>query len=204
MPIALPPGWKPARIQPVERPIGLSLLLFISTCGAYGLYWTYRIHDEHPRRPGDPSGAQALRHMFLPCCVGIPLLALCKLQPADAKAIGMLPVWWFAMLFISYANVAYAYIGWRLTGRFHDMWLYIYGRNSPMMKEGALSLVIAIGIWVSRNLLDGLQVSEVPVPEILLHSSTQALLRGISIGFALRWWLGIQKQANLFSTAVVR
>jgi hypothetical protein len=200
MSFALPPGWKPARIQPIERPIGLSILLFVLTCGVYGFYWTYRIHDEHPRRPGDPSGVQALLHMLLPCCVGVPLLVVCKPRPADAKVIGLLPLWWLAMLLITYANLSYAYIGWRLTGRYYDMGLYRYGQNAPRMKEGTLSLVIAISIWVLRNLLEGLHVSGVPVPEMLLHSHTQALLRGLSIGFAFKWWLGIQKEANLFST----
>lgn len=199
MPVALPSGWKPARLQAIERSTALTILLFILTCGCYGFYWTYRVHEEHPRRPGDPSGGRALLHIILPCVVAIPLLVAGKVRPDAARQAGMLPVWWSAMLLVTYANVAYAYIGWRLTGRFHEMWLFRDGENAATMNEGALSLFIAIGIWVSRNLVEGLEESGVPVPGLLLKSHTQAILRGLSIGFAFRWWFGIQKSANAFS-----
>lgn len=111
----------------------------------------------------------------------------------------MLPLWWVAMLLFTYANAAYAYIGWRLTGRFGEMWLTRDAEIAARMKVGALSLVIAIGIWGSRNLLTGLDESGVAVPGILLHSYTQSILRGLSIGLAFKWWFGIQTAANTFS-----
>ena len=116
----------------------------------------------------------------------------------------MLPLWWIAMLLFTYANAVYAYIGWRLTGRFYEMWLTRDAENAAKMKEGALSLVIAIGIWGSRNLVKGLDESGIPVPGILFHSYTQSIFRGLSIGLAFRWWFGIQKAANVFSKSPVR
>ena len=198
MSFAVPTDWKPARLKPVRRSSLETFLLFVCTCGFYGLYWTYRVHDEHPRRSGDPTGTQALLHMLLPCCVGLPLLAMSRVRPDEARQLEMLPVWWMGMLFTSYANIAYAYIGWRLTGRFYEMWLTRDQETAEKMKEGASSLVIAIGIWVSRNLVAGLEESGVSVPGVFLHPATQAILRGLSIGMAIRWWLTIQQASNEF------
>ncbi|MGF1578170.1 MAG: hypothetical protein ACFCD0_02275 [Gemmataceae bacterium] len=138
-------------------------------------------------------------HMLLPCGPALLLFSDCSIRAEEAKELGKLPLWWIATLLLTYANVAYAYIGWRLTGRFYEMWLDIDPEQAAQRKEGALSLFIAICIWILRNLVEGLAESGVPVPEILLHSSFQAVLRGLSIGFALKWWLDTQKSANAFS-----